>query len=141
MTTKPILYVGLDGPLLIPHTHPDVFLKMGIAEYAKPFLHWAKDHFDVRYLTDRSPGEAFRLSSLLALPEDAIPVHGFEVSKTEVLEPRHDFYWIDSELIPKEVAWLAEHGHVNRFLPVDPMVGVRPEHKAALEQLTNKKRN
>lgn len=137
--SKPTLYVGLDGPLLVPAKHQDTFLKAGIAEYAKPFLHWATNRFDVRYLTDRSPGEAFHLSSLLSLPDDAIPVHGFEVSKTEVIKPGHDFYWLDAELIPKEVAWLAEHGHLNRFLAVDPMVGVRPEHKAALELLTKKR--
>ena len=135
--TKPTLYIGLDGPVLVPSEHPDIFLKMGLGSYAKPFMHWAKGHFDVRYLTDRSPGEAFHASSLMALPEDAVPVHGFEVSKTEVLEHQShpDFYWLDAELIPKEVAWLAEHGHVNRFLSVDPMVGVQPEHKAVLEKL------
>ena len=133
--SQPKLYVELNGPILIPHEHPDPVLQAGIADYAKSFMHWATQHFDVHWLTDRSPGDAFYVANKLALPSDKVSVRGFEVSKVEALHPNENFYWVDSELIPDEVAWLAKHEHFNRFVSVDPLKGVTPEHKKMLEDL------
>jgi hypothetical protein len=51
----------------------------------------------------------------------------------EALAHHKDFYWVDSELIPHEVSWLAQHGHVDRLLSVDPVIGVSTDTKKALE--------
>lgn len=136
---RPILYVGLDGPILIPHEDPDPLLGMKLAEYAKSFLHWAHDNFRVRFVTDRSPGHAFRVLQLVGLPADSIPAHTFDVSKTEVMSSSENFYWVDGALIPHELSWLAEHGNTNRFLSVSPRTGVTPEHKKKLEGLIRKR--
>jgi hypothetical protein len=132
--SKPILYVGLHGPILVPSLdHQDVFLQKRITEYAKPFLHWAKDHFEVRWLSETGARDAVYTARRLSLPEDAISIASFEDSKHEALHPRENFYWLDSELIPAEVSWLREHQHEHRFIPVDPHVGVTVQHKQILE--------
>ncbi|MGL5247892.1 MAG: hypothetical protein ACRC8U_06825 [Brooklawnia sp.] len=137
--TKPTLFIGIDGPALIHGQDPEPLLRAEIAPYVKPFVHWARQHFDVRWVTDRSPRDAFHLNEKLGLPADAIPAHVFDVSKVEVLEPHAKAYWIDAELIPHEVTWLAQHGHADRFLVVDPEKGITPEHKDKLEALTRKR--
>lgn len=140
MTAKPKLFIGIDGPVVVPSHTPERFLHGEVVPYAKPFVNWALSHFDVRWLTDRSPRDAFYLNDHLALPEDSVPVHLFDVSKVEVIEPHGDnFYWIDGELIPHEVTWLAQHGHDKRFLQVDSMKGITPELKEKLEGLLRKR--
>jgi hypothetical protein len=69
---------------------------------------------------------------MLSLPADKIRIAGYADSKIEALAPHKNFYWVDSELIPHEVSWLAQHGHVGRLISVDPMVGVSTDVKEAL---------
>lgn len=133
--TKPILYVALHGPILVPSLdEQDAFLRKKIAPYAKPFMHWAKEHFDVRWLSETGARDAVYTASRLALPADAVPVTPFQDSKVERISPRENFYWIDGALIPSEASWLAEHGCHDRLLQVDPLVGVTPAHKEHLQQ-------
>jgi hypothetical protein len=136
ISKRPLLFVGLDGPVLIPATSShdrDEYLGAAVAPYAKSFLHWAAQPFDVHWLSDRGAGPAAYVSSLLSLPQDKVHVAGFVDSKVEALAPHKDFYWVDSELIPHEVSWLAQHGHTARMLPVNPFTGVSVEDKARLE--------
>lgn len=133
---KPKLFIGLDGPVLVPASNPherDEFLGAAIAPFAKPFLHWATQHFDVRWLSDKGVGPASYVASMLSLPSDKIHIAGYTDSKVEALSPHKDFYWVDSELIPSEVSWLAQHGHVDRLISVDPFTGVSTDVKKALE--------
>jgi hypothetical protein len=134
---KPVLFLGLDGPVLIPphNSHDrDEYLGAAVAPYAKAFLHWATQHFDVRWLSDRGVGPAVYVSSLLSLPSDKVHVAGFIDSKVEAIEPHKNFYWVDTDLIPHEISWLAQHGHGEKHLiPVDPMTGVTPDTKQMLE--------
>lgn len=133
---RPVLFLGLDGPVLVPatgtHDHDD-YLGAAIAPYAKPFLHWAAQHFDLRWLSDRGAAPAVYVASLLSLPADHVRIAGFTDSKVEALAPHKDFYWVDSELIPHEVSWLAQHGTTDRFFSVDPATGVSVATKKALE--------
>ncbi len=138
---KPKLFIGLDGPVLIPATEAherDEYLGAAIAPFAKAFLHWASNHFDVRWLSDRGGAPAIYTASALALPSDKVRVAGFTDSKIEAISPHKDFYWIDSELIPHEFSWLAQHGHVDRHISVDPQHGVSTDTKKALEALVVK---
>lgn len=133
--SKPKLFIGLDGPVLIPANvhNRDEYLGAAVAPYAKSFLHWATQHFDVHWLSDRGVGPATYVASLLSLPSSAVRIAGYVDSKIDALKHHKDFYWVDSELIPHEVSWLAQHGHVDRLIPVDPEVGVSTDSKAALE--------
>lgn len=133
---KPKLFIGLDGPVLVPSANPidrDEYLGAAVAPYAKSFLHWATQHFDVHWLSDRGAVPAAYVSNLLALPADKVRISGFTDSKVEALSPHKNFYWVDSELIPHEVSWLAQHGHVDRLISVDPREGVSTDAKKALE--------
>lgn len=133
---KPVLYVGLHGPILIhdENKDPDPFLNRSFADYARPFLNWALQHFDVRWLSENGPREAFYTARRLSLPDHAIPVASFQDSKIEAMDPKEHAFWIDAELIPSEVAWLAHHRAEDHFLQVDPQVGVQPKHKEQLQQ-------
>jgi hypothetical protein len=142
-TQKPKLFVGLDGSVLVPAANAherDEYLGAAVAPYAKAFLHWATQHFDVRWLSDRGAGPACYVAGLLSLPADKVRIAGYTDSKVEALAPHKDFYWVDSELIPHEVSWLAQHGHVDRLISVDPLTGVSHDAKKALEERIAKTR-
>lgn len=133
---KPKLFISLDGPILVPPTDTmdrDDYLGAAIAPYSKAFVHWATKHFDVRWLSDKGLGPATYVATKLGLPQDAVRVSGFNDSKVEAVSKYKDFYWVDSELIPHEVSWLAQHGHVDRLISVDPLKGVSTDDKKALE--------
>jgi hypothetical protein len=135
-SNKPHLFLGLDGPVLIPATNAherDEYLGAAVAPYAKSFIHWALQHFNVHWLSDRGPGPAVYAAKMLSLPDDGVHVAGYVDSKIEAISPHKDFYWVDSELIPHEVSWLAQHGHVDRLITVDPLTGVSTDAKQALE--------
>lgn len=133
MTTKPTLYVAIDGPLVTyggSHTDEN---GQSLAPYAKSFVHWAKNHFNLCLITERALRDAVHISDKLELPRDAAAVRGYVDSKLSAVQGPRDFYWVDSDLIPEEINWLAQHGKSDRFLPVVPTQGVTPEHKKYLE--------
>lgn len=135
-SNKPKLFVSLDGPILVPaegHSDRDDFLGAAIAPYAKSFLHWATNHFDVHWLSDKGAAPAVYIAQKLGLPADKVRIAGYRDSKVEALSGHKNFYWVDSELIPNEVSWLAQHGHVDRLISVDPFNGVSTDTKKALE--------
>lgn len=139
MPTKPKLYVALDGVVLAPRGDHDAFLQANVAAYAKPFLHWATHRFDVQLLTDRSHREALHAMRRMDLPEHAVTAVGYEDNKTDAFHPKSDFYWVDAILLPSEIAWLAQHGRVDRAITVNPHHGVQPEDKERLENALRKR--
>lgn len=131
---KTVLYVSLHGPILVPSLdEQDNFLLKKISDYAKPFMHWAKEHFDVRWLSDTGARDAIYTARRLSLPDHTVPVASYEDSKVEAISPHEDFYWIDGALIPSEAAWLRQHQHEGRFIQVDPLIGVTSKHKDLLQ--------
>lgn len=133
---KPTMYLGIDGPILVPQDMSNSVLgDVKIADYAKPFVHWAKEHFNVVWLTDRFPHEAFIVARKLGLKGDDIPVMGYQSNKTDGIVPDSHFVWVDAELIPGEVQWLGQHKIHEKFFQVDPSVGVTEEHKKAIGKL------
>lgn len=132
--TKPIMYVELDGPVLVPGEHDNMRLGMSVAPYAKPFMHWANHNFDVRWLTERPPSDAFHAALLLGLPSDAIKYMAHGDHKAQFINPRSDFWWVDSILTPGEMRWVHENNHERRVITVDPFVGVTPSIKEHLEK-------
>lgn len=133
MPPKPTLFVALEGPVLTSHGHVDSTVGQPVAPYAKEFLGWAKNHFNVCLLTDRALRDALRVADHLGVPSDSFSVKGYLDSKVEAVGHHHDFYWLDSDLIPDEINWLAQHGKSDRFMPVVPTQGVTPAHKKHLE--------
>lgn len=126
------IYVSLDA-LLIPSEKPDPHVGTGIAPYAQAFLTWASTQGRTVLLTDRPLPYAARVLKTIGC-EDKIPIRGFEVSKTELLDHKDDFYLVDDMLIPGELSWFSEHGLSDRLVAVSPYKGPTPETKAALEE-------
>ena len=133
---KPTLYLGLDGPVLVPHDHNDTVLPgVKVVDYAEAFINWAAEHFKVVFLTDRFAHEAFAVSNKIGLPKDKVSVMGFDHNRTDRLPTDKHFAWVDGELLPGEVRWLGEHNLHDRFIQVDSSEGVTEEHKKSLEKL------
>lgn len=129
---KPILFLGFDA-LLVPGSDPDPILGSEIAEHGRAFLTYAAQRFDVRLLTERNPRDAFYLIRKLGVSQDSVSVLPVFESKVPAVQAAGKFLWIDTILIPSEVSWLAQYGHADRFLSVDPEKGVGPEHKLWLD--------
>lgn len=132
---KPTLYLELDGPVIIPDAEGDPLLDGSLASYAKSFLHWATQHFNVQAMTESDLNRAFHAFRLAGLPADKIPVRGYDTAKTDMFSPKEDFYWVDSILTPNEVSWLQHHGLAHRCITVDPEIGLTEDHKKHLEKL------
>jgi hypothetical protein len=129
---KPVLFVGLDA-LLKPGDDPDPVMAAEISPHTKPFLAHASSRYDVRILTERNPRDVFYLVRKLGLPSDSVSVQPIFESKVPAVQTAPRFLWIDTILIPSEVSWLAQYGHVDKYMSVDPEKGVGPEHKAWLD--------
>lgn len=137
MSPKPKLFVGLDGPILVPareDSQRDEVLKAAIAPFAPHFLRWAVQHYDVHWLTDRPFDHARYVTERIGLQPGDIKYAGFSMSRVPVLERvRHQgFKWVDSELTPDEVAWLAQHGLHQHLVQPHPHDGVAATHITAL---------
>lgn len=127
---KPRLYIALEGPLALPDGK--------ISDYARPFLHWAKQHFDVTLVTDGTTRQALQV---LAQIGEQLPIRTFVDTKASLLKPQEDYFWVDAELIPSEVSFLAQHGHHNRFFQTDANKGVTVDLKNRIEaRLRTRKR-
>ena len=127
-----VLFVGLDGPILVPSPHPDILLKAGIVPYSKPFLFWATSCFKVLWLSQRPPAHAFRVAELLGLPGDAIAYAGFKRSRIEAIARFPNSVWVDGALSPAEIAWV-QSSRAAQY--VSAPTGVTSKHKAMLERL------
>ena len=132
--SKPTLYIELDGPLVIPAAEDaDPVLNGAIVPYGRSFMHWANDRYKVVCLTDRDLSRAHRALQLMDLDKKSIPVHGYTNTKTSLIDPKSNFYWIDSILTPNEISWIGEHDVAHRVQTVHPETGITEEHKKLLE--------
>ncbi len=105
------LFVGIDGV---------VRTAAGLVRSAKPFVHWATQHFSVCWLsTAASPADVFALGRQLGLREDAVPYMGVRGGRAQHLARFPDALLVDVPLPPAEALLLA-----GRFFPVNPLVGV-----------------
>lgn len=134
---KPTLYVELDGPLVVPAAeHADPFLNGALAPYAKPFMRWASQHFDLVCMTDRDMLRARH--ALRELGMESIPVLGYDNAKIHHIDPKSNFHWVDSALVPSELNWIAEHRVEHRVQTVHPEEGVTEDVKSHLEKVLHK---
>jgi hypothetical protein len=129
---RPTLFVGLDGPVLLPSKRPDALLEAAIAPYAKSFLFWATRRFRVLWLTTRPPSHAFHVAGALGLPGDAIAYAGFKCSRIEAVARAVRCGWVDGALAPQEAAWVQSQETV---LYLAAPSGVTQHHKAVLERI------
>ena len=112
---------GRGGPRFVP--------------YARPFMHWAAGHYQVAWLNPGALRNAFRLSSALGLPDDAVSVAGYRTHRHEALTRLQvPWAWVDVEPSPAESTWLQQNAP-GRFISVASGTGVTPAHRDAVRRL------
>lgn len=126
--TRPTLFIGIDA-LLVPGDDPDTVMGAEIAPHAKAFLSYAVARYQVQILSDRKARDVSYLIRKLGLPADSVLSRTYFDSKVPLVQLAKSFLWIDTVLIPSEISWLAQNGHVTRYMSVDPDKGVGSEHK------------
>ena len=114
------LYLDIDGVLLTAkHTRP----APGVAE----FVAFITQHFESYWLTTHCKGDpatALRyltaylpVSSLVQLR--AVQPTNWDALKTEAIDVRADFYWLEDRPFQAEIACLAAAGVADRLVVVD----------------------
>ena len=111
MSSKNILFLGVDGILnKLPNKiwRPDRF----------SFLDWAKEHFEVMWLTSRRES-VFEIFDRKTYPFFAA---NWEFEKHEVLQRYLDsnWYWAESDPSLKDTLWLVKNRMIRHWVYANP---------------------
>jgi hypothetical protein len=116
MTKPPVLFIDIDG-VLFGEYDGYYQLRPGVSS----FLVWAGQYFQCEFLTCWSWPRVQTLLEALYIDRRSLKI-GYRIwynLKTDGLDPeQEDFYIIDDNLIPDEVAQLEVWGLSNRYLQV-----------------------
>jgi hypothetical protein len=127
---KPILFLDVDG-VLLRRRHPGIFDSFEVAPGCLEFLGWATARFRCRWLSSRcrkgwpdGTRRAFRVARApLDDPRwcvlDLIELAAWRASKTEAIDPRSDFWWVDDDPSADDRDWLRVHGCEDRLIEVN----------------------
>jgi len=123
---KPKLFIDIDGVLLGKKTPDDH--KICLAGGARDFLVYALWHFDCYWLTshanrgDAGPALAalrpFSDKTFMEMAKIVKPVT-WKTLKTEAIDLKSDFYWLDDQLLQMEREILEKAGRLDRWIRVD----------------------
>jgi hypothetical protein len=104
----PLLYLDIDG-VVLHRRHPGMFDRFELAPGCVDFLEWAISRFRCRWLSMRCRSgsldgsrRAFR-SAGAPLDDtrwailDLIEPAAWSINKTEAIDPRSDFWWLDDD--------------------------------------------
>lgn len=119
MTHKRNLYLGIDGVILtrgiVPALHLNRFLKYVLNLYTVSWLS-SRCHGDskatIRYLSQFLPKDT------LALLNQIQPT-AYRLDKTEAINMREEFFWIEPELFDSEKNTLKEYGKLASWIKLD----------------------
>lgn len=125
MSGRPSLRLGLDGVLFVPTRGGG----LEPAAYARPFVHWAAANFETAVLTRRGLHASFALLQQLGGPQDLLPVGGFTPAQVARFVRDPLAHWVDA-CAPDELGLTGPAR--NRFVQVDPAVGVTEATRRAL---------
>jgi len=126
VTTRPILYLDVDGVLLGRGDPGDPAVVP--ARHAESFLAFCTKRYDCRWLTthcrEGDTGAVMRHLARYAGEDLLAPARGvgpttWRTLKTEVIDPDSDFLVIDDGLLQVEQEWLARHGILDRWIRAD----------------------
>ena len=121
-----ILYLDVDGVLLGKADPGDISIIL--AKYAREFLEYAIRSFDCYWLTSHGKDgninavidwitryadeETLRLVSVI---KPAV----WKTLKTEAIDFKSDFYWVDDQLLWSEMRVLQENNAMERWIQID----------------------
>jgi hypothetical protein len=126
---RPILFLDIDG-VLLRRSHSGMFDAFELAPGCIEFLHWATTRFRCRWLSMRcrqgwpdGSRRAFRhAGARLEDPRwrvlELIEPAAWTTSKTEAIDPKSDFWWVDDDPTEDDRDWLRVHGREDRLIEV-----------------------
>jgi hypothetical protein len=126
---RPILFLDIDG-VLLRRRQPGVFDAFDLAPGCLEFLEWATARFRCFWLTSRARTgwpdgirRAFRAAgAVLDEPRwailDLIESAPWTAHKSEAIDPKSDFWWIDDAPSAQDRDWLRVHGCEHRLLEI-----------------------
>lgn len=126
MNAKSKLYIDIDGVLLGKRTPDDheIFLAGGVRD----LLLYAIWHFDCYWLTSRANhGDGRPALEALKPYADKVTMElaklvkptVWKTLKTEAIDLKSDFYWLDDQLLQTEREILEKAGRLERWIKVD----------------------
>lgn len=131
---KQNLYLGIDGVIITKGVQP--------ALYLDTFLKYALSNFSVSWLSTRCKGNSeettkylsqFLLPNTIDLARHIKPTH-FHLDKTEAIDFKNDFFWLDSQLFDSEMRTLKENFRYSSWIELDLI-----KNPKQLLKLTNSK--
>jgi hypothetical protein len=132
------LYLDIDGVLLTTrHTQA----APGVAA----FVEFITRHFSCFWLTTHCKGNSapalrylaqFLPPATLELLRQAVQPTDWDTLKTEAIDVKADFYWLDDSPFQSEIAYLQAHGVADRLLVVNLS---NPDELPRLQQLLQSK--
>jgi len=127
--TRPILFIDLDG-VVLQRRNAGIFDAFEVAPGCLEFLEWATARFQCRWLTSRARSgwpdgvrRAFRAAGA-ALDDprwavlDLIDPAEWSANKSEALDPKCEFWWIDDAPSRHDREWLRDHGCEDRLIEI-----------------------
>ena len=132
------LYLDIDGVLLTDrHTQA----APGVAA----FVEFVTQHFACYWLTTHCKGDSapalrylaqFLSPATLELLRQTVQPTNWDVLKTEAIDVKADFYWLDDSPFQSEIAYLRTHGMVDRLMVINLS---NPDELPRLQQLLQNK--
>ncbi len=119
---RPVLYLDIDDTLL---RYPNGRDDPSPAEGASEFLHWALDHFEVRWLTRWCPGGRMKEEHVRSLSK-------MLDTDAEIIRRLRGLDWTCSETKLDGIAWLEHVLLGRRFLWIEDEYGLRDQERAFL---------
>jgi hypothetical protein len=126
---RPILYLDVDG-VLLRRRNQGIFDAFELAPGCLDFLECATARFRCRWLSSRSRRgwpdgirRAFRAAGA-ALDDprwailDLIESTVWTINKTEAVDPRSDFWWLDDDPTAHDRDWLRAHDREDRLIEI-----------------------
>ena len=123
---KPKLYIDIDG-VMLGKRGPNEY-EICLAGGAAEFLEFALSNFDCYWLTSRA-NQGHTDSAIAALRPYAdratlalaklVKPTAWATLKTEAIDFKGSFFWLDDQLFPSEEEVLDKHGCFDRWIKVD----------------------
>lgn len=129
MIERPTLLLDIDG-ILLQRRRSGMFDTFQVAPGCLEFLEWATAKYQCRWLSTRcrhgfpdGSRRAFRLAGVpLHEPRwsvlDLIEPAQWSAQKTEAIDPKSDFWWLDDNPTEHDRAWLRAHDRQDRLIEV-----------------------